>query len=169
MLHGFMEKWGIYWEYGIKSFSSPQVKLLNKLAAARTLDSSIGSKVLTDLVEGLEEAAVTVEIRLKIDQNHADLKGGSFRDYGEAVLRHLENAIGKDPNLHKAPKNYEGVRVSGHGGWFLLRLSLHDPVLPLNIEAPSKDDAIKLGLAVLTAVSEFSALDVTALNKFLQQ
>lgn len=26
------------------------------------------------------------------------------------------------------------VRVSGHGGWFLLRLSLHDPVLPLNIE-----------------------------------
>lgn len=26
------------------------------------------------------------------------------------------------------------VRVSGYGGWFLLRLSLHDPVLPLNIE-----------------------------------
>ena len=26
------------------------------------------------------------------------------------------------------------VRVSGFGGWFLLRLSLHDPVLPLNIE-----------------------------------
>jgi hypothetical protein len=24
--------------------------------------------------------------------------------------------------------------VSGYGGWFLLRLSLHDPVLPLNIE-----------------------------------
>ncbi|CAL5065737.1 unnamed protein product [Urochloa decumbens] len=145
------------------------VKLLNKLAAARTLGSSIGSKVLTDLVDSLEEAAVTVEIRLKIDQNHADLKGGSFRDYGEAVLRHLENAIAKDSDLHKAPKNYEGVRVSGYGGWFLLRLSLHDPVLPLNIEAQSKDDAIKLGLAVLAAVSEFSALDVTALSKFVQQ
>jgi len=91
MLHGFMEKWGIYWEYGIKSFSSPQVKLLNKLAAARTLDSSIGSKVLTDLVEGLEEAAVTVEIRLKIDQNHADLKGGyvnSQMPCGPFSLRH---------------------------------------------------------------------------------
>ena len=37
------------------------------------------------------------------------------------------------------------------------------------LQAPSKDDAIKLGLAVLTAVSEFSALDVTALNKFVQQ
>ncbi|KAF2922610.1 uncharacterized protein [Oryza sativa Japonica Group] len=145
------------------------VKLLNKLAAARILNPNVGSKVLTDLVEGLEEASVTVEIRLKIDQNHADLKGGSFRDYGEAVLKHLENAISKDEYLCKAPKNYEGVRVSGYGGWFLLRLSLHDPVLPLNIEAPSKDDAIKLGLAVLTAVSEFPALDITALNKFLQQ
>jgi len=91
MLHGFMEKWGIYWEYRIKSFSSPQVKLLNKLAAARTLDSSIGSKVLTDLVEGLEEAAVTVEIRLKIDQNHADLKGGyvnSQMPCGPLSMRH---------------------------------------------------------------------------------
>jgi hypothetical protein len=29
---------------------------------------------------------------------------------------------------------YKQVRVSGFGGWFLLRLSLHDPVLPLNIE-----------------------------------
>lgn len=29
---------------------------------------------------------------------------------------------------------YKQVRVSGYGGWFLLRLSLHDPVLPLNIE-----------------------------------
>uniref|UniRef100_A0A804Q8V9 phosphoglucomutase (alpha-D-glucose-1,6-bisphosphate-dependent) n=1 Tax=Zea mays TaxID=4577 RepID=A0A804Q8V9_MAIZE len=145
------------------------VKLLNKLAAARTLGSSIGSKVLTDLVEGLEEADVTVEIRLKIDQNHADLKGGSFRDYGESVLRHLENAISKDPNLRKAPVNHEGVRVSGYGGWFLLRLSLHDPVLPLNIEAQSNDDAIKLGLAVLAAVNEFPALDVTALNKFVHQ
>ncbi|KAL0705192.1 hypothetical protein Bca4012_071617 [Brassica carinata] len=28
----------------------------------------------------------------------------------------------------------EQIRVSGFGGWFLLRLSLHDPVLPLNIE-----------------------------------
>ncbi|KAG8080734.1 hypothetical protein GUJ93_ZPchr0007g4223 [Zizania palustris] len=145
------------------------VKLLNKLAAARILNPNAGSKILTDLVEGLEEAAVTVEIRLKLDQNHADLKGGSFRDYGEAVLKHLENSISKDENLRKAPKNYEGVRVSGYGGWFLLRLSLHDPVLPLNIEAPSKDDAIKLGLVVLTAASEFPALDITALNKFLQQ
>ncbi|KAK9283814.1 hypothetical protein L1049_012068 [Liquidambar formosana] len=110
------------------------VKLLNKLASARASGIGGGSKVLTDLVEGLQEPAVAVELRLKIDQSHAELKGGSFRDYGEAVLKHLENTVDSDPKLRKAPVNYEGVRVSGFGGWFLLRLSLHDPVLPLNIE-----------------------------------
>ncbi|KAJ4970559.1 hypothetical protein NE237_003658 [Protea cynaroides] len=59
------------------------------------------------------------------------------------------------------------VRVSGYGGWFLLRLSLHDPVLPFNIEAPSYEDTVKLGLAVLAAVKEFPALDTSALDKFV--
>ncbi|KAI3799716.1 hypothetical protein L1987_35015 [Smallanthus sonchifolius] len=145
------------------------VKLLNKLASARASGQTGGSKVLTDLVNELQEPGVAVELRLKIDQNHSDLKGGSFREYGEAVLKHLENKSESDPKLQKAPVNYEGVRVSGFGGWFLLRLSLHDPVLPLNIEAPSNEEAVTLGLAVLSAVNEFSALDVSALAKFVQQ
>ncbi|KAG5075390.1 hypothetical protein JHK84_056621 [Glycine max] len=146
------------------------VKILNKLASARASGKGGGSKVLTDLIDGLQEPDFAVELRLKINQNHPDLKGGafrSFREYGEAVLKHLENSIGSDPSLHKAPVNYEGVRVSGYGGWFLLRLSLHDPVLPLNIEAPSNDDAVKLGLAVLAAVKDFAGLDTSALNKFV--
>lgn len=144
------------------------VKLLNKLASARASGLSGGSKVLTDLVEGLEEPGVAVELRLKIDASHVDLKGGSFRDYGEAVLKHLEKLVDSDSKLNKAPVNYEGVRVSGFGGWFLLRLSLHDPVLPLNIEAPTQEDAVKLGLVVLNAVREFKALDTSALGKFVQ-
>ncbi|KAF3969031.1 hypothetical protein CMV_007135 [Castanea mollissima] len=144
------------------------VKILNKLASARASGMGGGSKVLTDLVQGLQEAAFAVELRLKINQDHPDLKGGSFRNYGEAVLKHLENSIESDPKLQKASVNYEGVRVSGFGGWFLLRLSLHDPVLPLNIEASSNEDAVKLGLAVLAAINDFSALDKSALDKFVQ-
>ncbi|XP_022747002.1 uncharacterized protein LOC111296799 isoform X3 [Durio zibethinus] len=144
------------------------VKLLNKLASARASGRGDGSKVLTDLVDSLEEPAFAVELRLKINQSHPDLKGGSFRDYGEVVLKHLDNHIASDPKLQKAPVNYEGVRVSGYGGWFLLRLSLHDPVLPLNIETPSHEDAVKLGLEVAAAVKEFQALDTSALDKFVQ-
>ncbi|XP_075502781.1 uncharacterized protein LOC142540482 isoform X1 [Primulina tabacum] len=144
------------------------VKILNKLASAKASGVGGGSKVLTDLVDGLEEPGVAVELRLKINQNHEDLRGGSFHEYGESVLHHLSNITDSDPNLQKAPVNYEGVRVSGYGGWFLLRLSLHDPVLPLNIEATSDEDAVKLGLAVLSALREFPALDTSTLDKFVQ-
>ncbi|KAI5399819.1 hypothetical protein KIW84_064953 [Lathyrus oleraceus] len=143
------------------------VKILNKLASARASGVGGGSNVLTGLIEGLQEPGFAAELRLKINQNHPDLKGGSFREYGETVLKHLESSIGSDPNLQKAPVNYEGIRVSGYGGWFLLRLSLHDPVLPLNIEARNSEDAVKLGLVVLAAVKEFAGLDTSALNKFV--
>ncbi|KAI4384043.1 hypothetical protein MLD38_009815 [Melastoma candidum] len=144
------------------------VKLLNKLASARASGVGGGSKVLNDLVDGLEEPGFAAEVRIKINQNHPDLKGGSFWEYGEAVLQHLENTVDSDPKLSKAPVNYEGVRASGFGGWLLLRLSLHDPVLPLNLEAPSREDAVKLGLLVLAAIAEFPALDTSGLDKFVQ-
>ncbi|KAK6270967.1 hypothetical protein POUND7_008065 [Theobroma cacao] len=64
--------------------------------------------------------------------------------------------------------SYLMVRVSGFGGWFLLWLPLHDHVLPLNIEAPSCEDAVKFGLEVAAAVKEFPALDTSALDKFVQ-
>lgn len=35
--------------------------------------------------------------------------GRSFQDYGEAVLKHLENVVDSDLKLVKAPINYEGV------------------------------------------------------------
>lgn len=37
---------------------------------------------MTDLLDGLEEPAVAVELRIKIDQNHADLKGRYAAGYG---------------------------------------------------------------------------------------
>ncbi|KAF2295764.1 hypothetical protein GH714_033899 [Hevea brasiliensis] len=73
-----------------------------------------------------------------VDQS--DLSGN-----GEAVLKHLENSVDLDPKLQKALVNYEGTLAS-------------DPVLPLNIEAPSNDDAVKLGLSVASAVKEFALL-----------
>ncbi|MCR4746051.1 MAG: phosphomannomutase/phosphoglucomutase, partial [Lachnospiraceae bacterium] len=42
-----------------------------------------------------------------------------------------------------APDNFEGVRVNvaDHkgNGWFLIRKSLHEPIMPLNIESDDED------------------------------
>jgi len=57
-------------------FNIVQVKILNKLASARASGKGGGSKVLTDLIEGLQEPAFSIELRLKINQFHPDLKEG---------------------------------------------------------------------------------------------
>ena len=65
------------------------------------------------------------------------------------------------------PNNYEGIRVTcdkDHGdGWLLLRLSLHDPLMPLNVESNTPG-----GTKVITDVlrgffGDFAQLDSSSL------
>ena len=65
-----------------------------------------------------------------------------------------------------AKPNYEGVRVNLSGpvkGWFLLRMSLHDPIMPLNIES-SEEGGIEAIENVLRAFfSDVEGVDSSAL------
>ena len=53
------------------------------------------------------------------------------------VLEGLEDYANGRPGWQTAPDNCEGLRISfpEEKGWFLLRMSLHDPLMPLNIES----------------------------------
>lgn len=101
-------------------------KIIIKMAALRK-----EGKDLEDLLAPLKEPVEEREIRLAI----ADRE---FRARGETVIAALEKWA-KERGWAIAPDNREGLRVSfpaGEGdGWFLLRLSVHDPILPLNIES----------------------------------
>eukprot|EP00850_Spirogloea_muscicola_P022680 SM000306S11753 [mRNA] locus=s306:55300:60840:- [translate_table: standard] len=143
------------------------VKLLIKLAAAAAAGEGKGSEVLTRMIADLEQPGYSTEMRFKINQDHKDIPAGGFKEYGQQVLVKLEELLPTNPQLQKAPVNHEGVRVSGYGGWFLLRLSLHDPVLPLNVEAPSEAEARKLADFVRLVVKAFPALDVSSLDNLL--
>ena len=87
---------------------------------------------LQSLIATLEEPAESVEFRMNILLE-------DFKPYGQQVIEELTAYAQTKPGWSLAPDNYEGVRVNldkDHGdGWFLLRLSLHDPLLPLNIES----------------------------------
>ena len=91
-------------------------------------------KDLSDLLKDLEKPAQAKEIRYKINTD-------DFKSYGEKVLSELQKYCSGFDFLTPADDNREGFRVSfdkNHGdGWLLLRLSVHDPVLPLNIESNS--------------------------------
>ena len=89
-------------------------------------------KDITALIEGLESPAESREIRFGLD-------GDDFRALGSKVLEDMEKWVKETSGLELVTPNYEGVRVNyeldGSKGWFLLRKSLHDPVMPMNIES----------------------------------
>lgn len=101
-------------------------KLIIKMAALRR-----GGKTLEDLIRPLKEATEEKEMRFPIKEEN-------FRQKGQEILRALET-YAKAQNWDIAPDNREGLRVSfpkeQGDGWFLLRLSVHDPIMPLNIES----------------------------------
>ncbi|KAI8004246.1 hypothetical protein LOK49_LG08G01121 [Camellia lanceoleosa] len=115
------------------------VKLLNKLASTRASGVGGGSKVLTDLVDSLEELLVTIEFRLTIDRV-IHLKGGSFQDYGEAVLKHLENVTDIDPKLQNAPVNYEGLKMTSN----MESSDLNWTLVPVNFRRELAKDVVEL-------------------------
>jgi phosphomannomutase len=100
-----------------------------KAARLKKEGSSIQS-----LLSGLMDPAEAMEIRFPI-------QGEDFASLGDQVLQDLSQWIEnlQDSQVQLVVPNYEGVRVnlgeSYGNGWFLLRKSLHDPILPLNMES----------------------------------
>jgi len=112
------------------------VKILIELARCKA-----GGQAIEALIEKLGYPAETAECRLKIGTE-------AFRDYGEGVLAAFGEFVSDETGFEKAPVNYEGIRVNvdreGVHGWLLLRMSLHDPIMPLNIETKEDGGVTKI-------------------------
>ena len=94
-----------------------------------------------------------------------------FKAYGQDVLDKLNEYAKAQKAWSLEKDNYEGVRVNlnrcNGNGWFLLRLSLHDPLLPLNIESNSKGGAKKIATQLYEFVKTFDKLDASSLASFV--
>ena len=86
---------------------------------------------ITELLESLKMPADELECRIGITAE-------KFKEYGNMVIEELEKYISVKDDYKIADDNREGIRVSSKDGWFLLRLSVHDPVMPLNFESNTK-------------------------------
>jgi len=91
-------------------------------------------ETLSKLLEGLREPVESAEIRLKV-------QGDDFTATARQLIEHVLEYASEHEEWHIAPDNREGVRISFdidgelNSAWFLLRLSVHDPVMPLNAES----------------------------------
>ncbi|MGB3671001.1 MAG: phosphomannomutase/phosphoglucomutase [Phormidesmis sp.] len=131
-------------------------KLLVELAIARQ-----SNKVITDLIADLKEPEESKEYRLKILKE-------DFKTHGNSVIQQLRDYVEAQAGWQVVPNNYEGLRVSCTGpktdGWFLLRLSLHDPVLPLNIESNVAGGVEQIKDALLSFFTTVEGLDISSLK-----
>lgn len=87
---------------------------------------------IESLIEKLGQPAEAAEMRLNITET-------DFKTYGQQVLTDFKAFCEADPRFHIVSPNYEGIRVAFDDeeikGWLLMRLSLHDPVIPINLES----------------------------------
>ena len=125
------------------------VKLIIAAAQARA-----EGRTLDDLIAKLRHPAEAREIRLKI------VGVDDVRAYGQEVLAAFEERA-KAKGLTIATPSYEGVRIVFDGGWALLRMSLHDPNMPLNIEADAAGGADVIERTVRELIAGFDALDLS--------
>ena len=118
---------------------------------------------LESLIKSLEEPAESREFRMNIQLE-------DFKAYGQKVIDELTAYAANRPGWSLAPSNYEGVRVNlddSHGNvWFLLRLSLHDPLLPLNIESNEVGGARKIAAELAGFLADYDKLDAASLLAF---
>lgn len=120
-------------------------------------------KTLGSLIADLKEPVESTEIRLPIIDE-------DFQETGRSVISHVLEFANASEDWHIAPDNREGVRISFDldggmdNGWFLLRLSLHDPVLPLNAES-DVHGGLKMMLGqLLTVLKQCKGIDLSALE-----
>ncbi len=127
-------------------------KLLIELAKSR-----LAGKRLTDLIANLQEPVESKELRIKINAD-------DFQSVGDRVIAEMQAFAVSQPDWKIVPNNYEGVRVSctsdSEDGWFLLRLSLHDPVIPVNIESNTAGGIDRIEARLLSFLKTQTDLDL---------
>lgn len=120
---------------------------------------------LESLIADLEEPAESVEFRMNILLE-------DFKEYGQKVIDDLTACAANKAGWSLAESNYEGVRVNldnDHGnGWFLLRLSLHDPLLPLNIESNTVGGAKIIAAELAEFLNNYEKLETSKINEYVK-
>ncbi len=112
-------------------FSDDGAYIATKIICRMAILRKEGRKI-ESLIEKLGQPAEAAEIRLNITEP-------DFKAYGQQVLEDFRGFCEADPRFRIISPNYEGVRVAFDDdevkGWMLIRLSLHDPVIPINLES----------------------------------
>lgn len=125
-------------------------------------------KSLDNLIAALREPVEEKELRFKILCD-------DFRPEGEKIISLFENAAKEKGGWCAAKDNHEGIRINSDkscgNGWFLIRLSVHDPIIVLNAESDESGGIMKMCKNITEIISKaenLDKLDISALTDFIK-
>lgn len=131
------------------------IKMAQMAKEGRKLDS---------LISALKDPAEEKELRFKINAD-------DFKSYGNSVIAKLEEYALSSPEMRIADDNREGIRIyfdrEDIQGWLLLRLSVHDPIMPLNIESDVKGGVRLIAESFYKFIGSMDRLDISSLEAFI--
>lgn len=133
------------------------VKVIIELANCKK-----AGKPLESLLETLKEPKESAEYRPRLMRE-------DFAPYGEEILAAFEAFVRENENFSFSPANYEGIRAQSANpkGFALLRMSLHDPLMPLNVESAEDGGVARLLEQLLPFFEQFDDLDCSCLKDAL--
>ncbi|WP_430606786.1 hypothetical protein IGJ55_003058 [Enterococcus sp. AZ170] len=136
-------------------------KILMLLPKLKKEGSTLG-----DLISSLKQPAETQELRFEI-------LAENVREYGEQVIRDLNDFVESQRGLKIDPENYEGIRINVSNeygsGWLLLRMSLHEPLLVLQVENDQDGMNQKVLEELASFFEEYKQLDLAKLKESLKK
>ena len=114
-------------------------------------------KTLDSVIAALQDPADEKEIRIPIVCEE-------FGPYGDKLLADLEEFVKATDGLSLEVPNYEGVRINFPDGWCLLRKSLHDPILPMNMAADTEGGCAAIQEVMAGFLAGYDQLDLSVIK-----
>ena len=124
------------------------------------------NRELTDLMAELEQPVETLEIRYTIS-------GENYKEAGQQMIEKFREELPTHDGFAENSENQEGVRFSvtdPYGqGWMLLRLSLHEPLLVMQVENDQADQIQKQLPIFREILAQNTQIDLTKIDQQLNK
>ena len=124
------------------------------------------TKIVIELARGNDIEKILKPLKMPAEEKECrfNILCDDFKNYGNKVIEELTKYAETRPDWKVADDNREGVRISTEDGFFLLRLSVHDPVMPMNFES-NVNGGIKKDIDSLKSFfTQFDKLDISSLS-----
>ncbi len=124
----------------------------------------LATKIVIELAKGKRFDEILAPLKMAVEEKEIRLNilAEDFKTYGLDVIAQLEEFAKNNKDCVIADDNREGIRITTPYGWMLLRLSVHDPVMPVNFESDTVGGIDKNIEFFKEFFTSFNDLDLTS-------